>query len=214
VSQHPALSIVRDHVVTPVVRESDTERARRVVAALREGGFRVFEITMSVPGAIDLIAETAQHAGLTVGVGTVLDHDDARRAVAAGATFVVSPAFIPAVLEAAHAAGAAAILGAATPTEVHSAWSAGADAVKVFPAASFGGPSHLRALKSVFPDVPLIPTGDVDLTNLAEYLAAGAHSVGVGGALCKTTIDALPDLARRYLAAAGAKAAPSGKDRS
>ena len=196
------LDALARHVVTPVVRESDTERAREVVAALREGGLRVFEITLSVPDAIGLIAELGRDADLTVGVGTVLSGADAARAVEAGARFVVSPAALPEVAEAARAGGAAAVLGALTPTEVVAARGAGADAVKVFPAASVGGPAHVKALRSVLPGVPLIPTGGVDLSNLRDYLAAGVHSVGVGGALSPPDLSDAPELARRYLEAA------------
>ena len=204
------LATLARHVVTPVVREADAERAREVVAALREGGLRVFEVTLSVPGAIDLVAELARDADLTVGVGTVLSGADAARAVEAGARFVVSPAALPEVAGAAHAGGAAAVLGALTPTEVVAARVAGADAVKVFPAGSVGGPSHVKALRSVLPGVPLIPTGGVDLSNLRDYLAAGVHSVGVGGALSPPAVSDAPDLARRYLEVARAFAPSSG----
>lgn len=206
------LATLADHVVIPVIREADAGRARGVVRALREGGFRVFEITMSVPGAVDLIEELAQDADLTVGVGTVLTADDAKRAVAAGARFVVSPALVSSVADVTRTTGAAAVLGAVTPTEVLAARSAGADAVKIFPADSVGGPRHLRALRSVFPTIPLIPTGGVDLDNLSAYLAAGAHSVGVGSALSGIGLDDVPELARTYLAIAGGAPRQPGKD--
>lgn len=209
---HPVLAALAEDVVIPVIRESDADRAHDVIGALREGGFRVFEVTMSVPGAIDVIAELAQVPGLTVGVGTVLTEHDALRAVAAGARFVVSPALVPGVAEAARSTGAAVVLGALTPTEVLAARAAGADAVKIFPANSVGGPGHLRALRSVFPSIPLIPTGGVDLSNISSYLDAGAHSVGVGSALSGTEIDDIAALGRRYLAAAGAAPPHSGKD--
>jgi 2-dehydro-3-deoxyphosphogluconate aldolase/(4S)-4-hydroxy-2-oxoglutarate aldolase len=202
VSAGPTLAALAAHVVTPVIREPDAARARAVIAALREGGFRVFEVTLSVPDAAELVAELASDPDLIVGVGTVLTSDDAARAAEAGARFVVSPAALPEVAAAAREAGAAAVLGALTPTEVLAARAAGADAVKVFPAASVGGPAHVKALRSVLPDVPLIPTGGVDLGNLRAYLDAGVHSVGVGGALSPPDLRDAPALARRYRAAA------------
>ncbi len=197
-----ALDALRDHVITPVIREASTDRARTVVDTLRDAGFRVFEITLSVPGALDLVAELASEADLIVGVGTVFRRQEARLAVDVGARFVVSPTADPAVASAAREGAAAAVLGALTPTEVVSALAAGADAVKLFPASSVGGPSHVKALRSVFPDVPFIPTGGVDLSNIHAYLAAGVHSVGVGGALSPSDLRTLPSVARAYRAAA------------
>lgn len=196
------LDVLRRHLVTPVVREASIERARSVVAALREGGFRVFEITMSVPRALELVETLASDADVTVGIGTVLRADDAAAAVRAGARFVVSPAVLPDVAAAARSGGAAAILGALTPSEVLAARDAGAHAVKIFPAGSVGGPAHVKALRSVFPDVPLIPTGGVGLDDLRAYVEAGVHSVGVGGAIAPADIRSIPALARRYLAEA------------
>lgn len=196
------LDVLRRHLVTPVIREASVERARAVVAALRQGGFRVFEVTMSVPEALALVETLASDADLTVGIGTVLRAEDAEAAVGAGARFVVSPAVLPDVAEAARSGGAAAILGALTPSEVLAARAAGAHAVKVFPAESVGGPAHVKALRSVFPDVPLIPTGGVGLDELRAYVEAGVHSVGVGGALAPADVRSIPALARRYLAEA------------
>ena len=193
------------HVITPVVRESDASRARFVSRALRRGGFSVFEITLSVPGALDVIRELAEEPEVTVGVGTVFTADDARAAIRAGARFVVSPAAVPEVAHATREAGAAAILGALTPTEVLAARQAGADAVKIFPVASVGGPAHVKALRSVFPDLPLIPTGGVDEDDLLAHLEAGAHSVGVGSALTGARdAERLEEAARDYLQRAGA----------
>lgn len=206
------LDVLRRHLVTPVVRESSVERARAVVAALRQGGFRVFEVTMSVPDALTLVETLASDADLTVGLGTVLRAEDAEAAVRAGARFVVSPAVVPEVAEAARSGGAAAILGALTPTEVLAARHAGAHAVKVFPAESVGGAAHVKALRSVFPDVPFIPTGGVGLHDLRAYVDAGVHSVGVGGALAPADVSSIPALARRYLAEAAHRSnAPTGE---
>lgn len=194
------LNVLKRNVIIPVVREHDADRARLVIRSLRRVGFRVFEVTMTVPGAFDLISDLSEEEGLTVGAGTVLSADEARRAAVAGASFVVSPAGIAEVAEAAHAGGAAVILGALTPSEVVAARRMGADAIKIFPADSVGGPKHVKALGTVFPDLPFIPTGGVDADNLRAHLEAGAHSVGVGSALSRgrdaTEIEAS---GRRYL---------------
>lgn len=197
------LDALAEHVVIPVVREHDAERARLVVTSLRRAGFRVFEITLTVPGADALIRELAADPEVTVGVGTVFAPSDARRAIDAGASFVVTPATLPEVASATHEDGATAVIGALTPTEVATARDAGADAVKIFPVSSVGGPGHLKSIASVFPDVPLIPTGGVGLDDLHDYLEAGAHSVGVGGALTRgRDASDIEESARRYLAAA------------
>lgn len=177
------LAAVAAHGVVPVVRFGSAARALSAIELLRRAGFRTFEITLTIPGAIELIAELARDPELLVGVGTVLDPDDADRAVAAGARYVVSPVLLGGLAPRCHEAGVACLLSGLTPTEVHAAWAAGADAVKVFPASSMGGPAHLRALRSVLPQVPLVPTGGVSLAHLPAYLDAGAAFVGVGGDL-------------------------------
>lgn len=207
------LDALKAHVITPVVRESDAGRARLVTTGLRRAGFRVFEITLTVPGAMGLIRELAAEGDVTVGVGTVFTADDARLAAAAGARFVVTPAALPDVASAAHGAGAAAILGALTPTEIVAARRAGADAVKIFPVSSVGGATHVKALANVFPDVPLIPTGGIDLPEMRSHLDAGAHSIGVGGALTRgRTEDDVEAAGREYLATLGRHAAPDPKE--
>lgn len=177
------LAAVAAHGVVPVVRFGSSDRARRAIALLRRAGFRTFEVTLTVPGAVELIAELARDPELLLGVGTVLDPADADRAIAAGARYVVSPVLLPGLAPRCREAGVPCLLSGLTPSEVHAAWSAGADAVKVFPASSMGGPDHLRALRSVLPQVPLVPTGGVSLALLPAYLDAGAAFVGVGGDL-------------------------------
>jgi 2-dehydro-3-deoxyphosphogluconate aldolase/(4S)-4-hydroxy-2-oxoglutarate aldolase len=169
--------------VVPVVRTHRTDLARTAVDWLREEGITVFEITMTVPDATGLIRTLAAEPGLLVGAGTVPDAVAANACIAAGARFLVAPWVDPAVAAAAHRAGACAMLGAMTPTEVRAALAAGADVVKIFPASSAGGPGHVRALRSVFPDVAFCPTGGVDAANAPDYLAAGAAFVGIGGKL-------------------------------
>lgn len=169
--------------VAPVIRTSTEDAARRAVALLAEEGFDLFEITLTTPGAMAVIADLAKDASLTIGVGTVLTAGQGQAAIDAGASFVVSPAFIPGLSEAGKAAGVPVALGAATPTEALRAHEAGAAFVKVFPAAQLGGPGFVKALKSVYPMIEIMPTGGIEATNLAAYYAAGAACVGMGGKL-------------------------------
>jgi len=169
--------------VVPVVRTHSAAHAATAVQWLRDAGLRIFEITMTIPDAPDLIRELARDAALLVGAGTVPDAPTARACLDAGARFIVAP-WVDANLSApCKAAGAALMLGALTPTEVRAALAAGADVVKIFPASSAGGPAHIRALASVFPGVAFCPTGGVEFANIPAYLAAGAAFVGMGGAL-------------------------------
>ncbi|MCW3475792.1 bifunctional 4-hydroxy-2-oxoglutarate aldolase/2-dehydro-3-deoxy-phosphogluconate aldolase [Limobrevibacterium gyesilva] len=169
--------------VVPVVRTSSASIAATGVKWLHDAGLRVFEITMTIPDAPALIRELAGDANLLVGAGTVPDVRTARACLDAGARFIVAPWVDPALAEPCQDAGAVLMLGALTPSEVRAALHAGADVVKVFPAASAGGPGHVKALASVFPGVAFCPTGGVEPGNVAAYLAAGAAFVGMGGAL-------------------------------
>ena len=177
------LETLRKSRVVPVLRSREARHAATAVAWLHEAGLRVFEITMTIPDAPALIRELASDPSLLVGAGTVPDRATAEACIAAGARFIVAP-WIDATLAApCREADAVLMLGALTPTEVRAALAAGADVVKVFPASSVGGPAHIRALRSVFPDVAFCPTGGVEPGNVAAYLDAGAAFVGMGGAL-------------------------------
>ena len=176
----PRLSAAR---VVPVVRTTKPELAARAVEWLRGVGITVFEITMTVPDAPGLIRALSADPALIVGAGTVPGREAAEACLDAGARFLVAPWVDAAVAEAARARGACALLGAMTPTEVRAALAAGADAVKIFPASSAGGPAHVKALRAVFPDVAFCPTGGVDARNAPDYFAAGAAFVGIGGKL-------------------------------
>jgi len=167
--------------VIPVLRLASAELTERAARCIAAAGFMTVEITLTVPGAIELIRRLARSSapGFTVGAGTVLDADTAQRCVDAGARFVVSPCLVPGMAKIAHAAGCAALIGGFTPGEILAAQREGADLVKVFPA-STGGPEHLRALHAVFPDILLCPTGGVSQQNMEAYFAAGAALVGVG----------------------------------
>jgi 2-dehydro-3-deoxyphosphogluconate aldolase/(4S)-4-hydroxy-2-oxoglutarate aldolase len=203
------MSTLREVGIIPVIRADSGDAAKAVVEALMEAGLVVAEITMTVPGAMDAIASVAKHFGdnLLVGAGTVTDADTARRAVDAGAEFIVTPCLVPEVIDAARRAEIAVLPGALTPTEVLNAFRLGGDMVKVFPAQSVGGASYLRALRGPFPDIPLVPTGGVTLDNVHEMFDAGAAAVGVGSeliskdALARRDYAAIGALATRFLAA-------------
>src|SRR5438270_10059197 len=152
------LAILRQVGVIPVVRSDSAEVAIRVTEVLIEAGLPIAEITLTVPNAIDVITKLAQRTGaerILIGAGTVIDADGARRAIRAGAEFIVSPGVVPDVIEAAKAAGVPVISGALTPTEILAATRAGADLIKVFPIKSLGGAAYIRALRAPFPDLPL-----------------------------------------------------------
>lgn len=182
-TRHTALQVLVQHGVVPVVRTPDAALARRAVTWLRDAGLATFEITLTIPDALDLVRDLATDPASHVGVGTVLDAAQARASVAAGARYVVSPAVCTDVIAPCHEAGVPCVLGAATPSEVLAAVRAGADAVKIFPISSLGGAAHVKALKAVFPDLLLAPTGGIGVSEIAAYLRAGAAFVGVGGKL-------------------------------
>jgi 2-dehydro-3-deoxyphosphogluconate aldolase/(4S)-4-hydroxy-2-oxoglutarate aldolase len=180
---HELLERFRSAQVIPVVRTRSAASAAKAIEWLREAGLRIFEITMTVPGATALIRDLAADKTLLVGAGTVRDAATAEACLRAGAKFIVAPWVDPSLAAPCRSAGAALMLGAMTPTEVRAALAAGADVVKLFPASSVGGPGHVKALVSVFPGVAFCPTGGVEPANFAAYLTAGAAFVGMGGAL-------------------------------
>ncbi|MEO0821907.1 MAG: bifunctional 4-hydroxy-2-oxoglutarate aldolase/2-dehydro-3-deoxy-phosphogluconate aldolase, partial [Pseudomonadota bacterium] len=169
--------------VAPVVRTGTEAAARRGVALLREEGFALFEITLTTPGALAIIADLAAEPGLCVGVGTVLDRAAGEAAIAAGAAFVVSPAYVEGLTDLGREADTPVALGAATPTEALRAHEAGAAFVKLFPAKQLGGPGFVKALRSVFPAIEIMPTGGIDPGDIDAYFAAGAVCLGMGGNL-------------------------------
>jgi len=176
------LDLLVSHGVVPVIRTSEAHLAKISVDWLKEAGFRTFEITMTIPGAVDLIAEIAKDQSLLIGAGTVLTATDTELVVAAGAKYVVSPCVTAEVGAACRRLQVPSLMGTLTPTEVHQALQAGSTAVKVFPASTVG-PGHLKALRSVFPNVTFMPTGGVDANSVADWVKAGAACVGVGGKL-------------------------------
>jgi 2-dehydro-3-deoxyphosphogluconate aldolase/(4S)-4-hydroxy-2-oxoglutarate aldolase len=169
----------------PVIRVSSAKEAIDVADALKEGGVSFLEITMTVQGAIDVIKELAQKYKdeIIMGAGTILDPETGRAALLAGAQFIVSPTLNLDLIQLAHRYSAVVIPGAMTPTEILTAWNAGADMVKVFPAAQLGGPEYLKAIRGPLPQILLVPTGGVNLQNAGAFIKAGATALGVGGEL-------------------------------
>ena len=190
----------------PVVRASSAAEGKFAAEAVSRGGLPIVEITMTVPGAVEVIAELVQALPeVLVGAGTVLDAKMARRCLDAGAAFLVSPGLDLATVNLAKKEKVLMMAGALTPTEVMSAWKAGADFIKIFPCAQVGGPAYIKALKGPFPQVPMVPTGGVSLETAADFLAAGAAALGVGGELInkeavqKRRADILEDLTQKFV---------------
>lgn len=169
--------------VIPVIRASSREEALAVIEAVAAGGITTIEVTMTVPEAIELIAELSHRDELLIGAGSVLDPESARECIDAGASFIVSPATNFDTILYCNDAEIVVMPGALTPTEIVNAWEAGADLVKVFPADSMGGARYIRSLKAPLPHIKLIPTGGVNQETAAAFIRAGAEAVGVGGNL-------------------------------
>ena len=189
------VSRIEDLGVVAVIRLQDSGRLRAVIDAIAAGGVRALEVTMTVPNAIEMIAQIAPTLpkGFLIGAGTVLDAGTATRAANAGAQFIVSPVFRKEVITAAHVRDVPAMPGCMTPTEILEAWDAGADIVKVFPATALG-PGFLKDVRAPLPDVRLMPTGGVTLDNAGDWIRAGAVAVGIGSAL----VDAAAIAAGKY----------------
>jgi len=177
--------------IVPVVRASSPREAFVAADAVRQGGIPIVEITMTVPGAIDVIRELAKSNDpkVLIGAGTVLDAETARLCVDAGAQFLVSPGLNIPTIEFAVQRKVLMLAGALTPTEIITAWNAGADFVKVFPCGQVGGAKYIKALKGPLPHIPLVPTGGVNLNTAGEFIEAGAAALGIGSELVQS--DAL-----------------------
>lgn len=193
--------------LVPVLRAESVEKALALAEAIAAGGVTVLEITMTVPGAIQVMRKLAEtRPDILIGAGTVLDPETARMCILEGAQFVVSPALNLKTIEMCHRYSIAALPGALTPTEIVTAWQAGADVVKVFPANSMGGASYLKSVKAPLPQVELIPTGGVSLATAEHFLQAGAFALGVGAdlvdpnAMAEGRPEAVTESARKYLA--------------
>jgi 2-dehydro-3-deoxyphosphogluconate aldolase / (4S)-4-hydroxy-2-oxoglutarate aldolase len=175
---------LREIGLVPVLRAESEEQALGIAAAIAAGGVTVLEITMTVPGAIRVMARlTKERPDILIGAGTVLDPETARICMLEGAQFVVSPALNLKTIEMCHRYSIPVLPGALTPTEVITAWQAGADVIKVFPASALGGAKYLKSLKAPLPQVEMIPTGGVSLATAKEFLEAGSFALGVGADL-------------------------------
>ena len=194
--KYAAVQYLLDKCIVAVVRaDSGGEELSRVVEAVAAGGVQCIEVTMTTPGALEYIETTAKNlagADVLLGVGTVLDSETCRMAILAGAQYVVTPTLSIPVIQMARRYGKPVFAGAYTPTEILMAWENGADFVKVFPA-SIGGPDYIKALKGPLPQVPLVPTGGVELDNIGAFLKAGASALGVGGNLVSKKLVAARD---------------------
>jgi 2-dehydro-3-deoxyphosphogluconate aldolase / (4S)-4-hydroxy-2-oxoglutarate aldolase len=206
-TKNETLARILEVGLVPVVRASSGDEALAAVAAVRDGGVPIVEITMTVPGAVRVIEEVAARSGddVLVGAGTVLDAETARMCILAGAEFVVSPALDLGTIAMCRRYGKVVLPGALTPTEILAAWQAGADFVKVFPCDSAGGAKHIRSIKAPFPQIPLVPTGGVTIETAAEFIRAGASALGVGSdlvnvkALREGRAEWITERARQYV---------------
>jgi 2-dehydro-3-deoxyphosphogluconate aldolase/(4S)-4-hydroxy-2-oxoglutarate aldolase len=203
------LAFITEVGIVPIVRTSSAESAILAVEAIYAGGVRAAEITMTVPGALHALEKLADRFGgkLILGAGTVLDPETARACMLAGAEFFVTPSLRLSTIEMAKRYSKVICPGALTPTEVLTAWEAGADAVKIFPCGNVGGPKYIKALKGPFPQIEMIPTGGVNLETTGEFLKAGACAVAVGGELVDAKsvkegrFDIIENRTHQYLAA-------------
>ena len=208
VSAQKILSFITNIGLVPVVRTQSSDTALKSVEAIYNGGVRAAEVTMTVPGALKALEKLADKFGdkLMLGAGTVLDPETARACMLAGAQFFVTPTLKLSTIEMIRRYSKVICAGALTPTEVLTAWEAGADVVKVFPANSLGGPKYIKALKGPLPHIEMIPTGGVNLETAGEFLKAGACAVAVGGELVDAKLikegryDVMEERARQYLA--------------
>ena len=199
-------ALIRKIGVIPAVRVTSGDDAHFAAETVTKGGIPIVEITMTVPGAVELIGHLCRSQGkIAVGAGTVLDAETARRCVDAGACFLTAPSFNPAVVEFAAKENIPVLPGALTPTEVVVAWSAGADFVKVFPCGPVGGDRYIKSLHTALPQIPLIAAGGVNQQTAADFILSGAIAIGVGTELIPTEAierrqaERIRELARRYL---------------
>jgi 2-dehydro-3-deoxyphosphogluconate aldolase / (4S)-4-hydroxy-2-oxoglutarate aldolase len=197
---------LREIGLVPVLRAESVEQAMALAAAIADGGVTVLEVTMTVPGAMRVMRRLAEERpDILIGAGTVLDAETARMCILEGAKFIVSPALNLKTIEMCHRYTVPVLPGALTPTEIVTAWQAGADVVKIFPASAMGGAKYLKTLKAPLPQIEMIPTGGVSLDTAAEFLDAGAFALGVGAdlvavkALKEGRPEVITESAKKYL---------------
>jgi 2-dehydro-3-deoxyphosphogluconate aldolase/(4S)-4-hydroxy-2-oxoglutarate aldolase len=196
-SKEKNLQRIVDCGVVAIVRFDRSEELVEAARAIKAGGVDVIEFTMTTPNALSIIAASAEEFGeeVLLGAGTVLDPETARAAILSGARYIISPTLNPRVIELCHRYGVIVVPGAFTPTEILTAWELGADMVKVFPAAAVG-PGYIKDILSPLPQVKLLPTGGVSLSNVAQFIKAGATAVAAGGSLVDKKAVAERDFAR------------------
>jgi len=208
-SKENSLGGIREVGLVPIVRAPSPEDALRAAEAIIEGNIGIAEITMTVPNAVRVLEKVADRFGdkVLLGAGTILDPETCRTALLAGAEFIVTPALNLHVIEAARRYSKPCIPGALTPTEILTAWQAGADLVKIFPCGPVGGPKYVKALKGPFPQIEFVPTGGVNLETTPEFIKSGATAVAVGSelvnlkALHEGKLDVISANACKYLEA-------------
>ena len=198
-------SRIREIAIIPAIRVSSGDDAHFAAEAVTRGGIPIVEITMTIPGAVELMAHLVRSdPKLIVGAGTVLDTDVARVCVDAGVSFITAPAMIPSIMEFAAKRNIAVLPGALTPTEIVTAWRAGADFVKVFPCGPVGGDAYIKALHASLPQIPLIAAGGVNQQTAASFILSGATAIGVGTelipneAIARRQSQRIHELARRF----------------
>jgi 2-dehydro-3-deoxyphosphogluconate aldolase/(4S)-4-hydroxy-2-oxoglutarate aldolase len=184
-SKEKAMKLIYDTGLIPIIRVESADIAFKVADAFLEGGVNIIEVTMSVPGAVDVVKQLVEKIGdkVLIGTGTVVDGKMAGEVIKAGSEFIVSPNYSQDLIETAIRHGKPIIPGALTPTEIYDAYNLGADAVKVFPCGTVGGAAYLKAIRGPLPQIPLVPTGGVNLETAGPMLDAGAYALGVGGAI-------------------------------
>jgi 2-dehydro-3-deoxyphosphogluconate aldolase/(4S)-4-hydroxy-2-oxoglutarate aldolase len=183
------LDLIRETGVIAIMRAQSSAQLITAADAIKAGGVRVIEVTMTTPGALDVISQATQRYGDEVlfGAGSVLDPETARAAILAGAGFIVAPTLKISVIELCHRYSIPVMPGIYTPTEALTAWEAGAEMVKLFPA-SFGGPALIKAIRAPLPQLDIVPVGGVNLNTAAEFIRAGAAALGVGSSLVNQTL--------------------------
>jgi 2-dehydro-3-deoxyphosphogluconate aldolase/(4S)-4-hydroxy-2-oxoglutarate aldolase len=180
-----ALNLIHETALIPIIRVDSSETAMKVAEAFLEGGVRIIEVTFSVPGATDVVRQLNDELGdkVLIGTGTVLNARMVEEAVAAGSEFIVSPGYSKELIDAAKKHSKPCIPGALTPTEILDAYNLGSDAVKVFPCGNMGGAEYIKAVRAPLPQIPLVPTGGVNLETAGPLLEAGSFALGVGSAI-------------------------------
>jgi 2-dehydro-3-deoxyphosphogluconate aldolase/(4S)-4-hydroxy-2-oxoglutarate aldolase len=207
-SKEKDLQRIVDCGLVAIVRFDRSEELVEVAQAIKAGGVDVIEFTMTTPNALSIIAASAEEFGeeVLLGAGTVLDPETARAAILSGARYIISPTLNPRVIELCHRYGVIVVPGAFTPTEILTAWELGADMVKVFPAAAMG-PGYIKDILSPLPQAKLMPVGGVSLSNVAQFIKAGATAVAAGGSLvdkkavAERDFDRITEMARSFVMA-------------